>query len=159
MGGPKSYTDAERLSAFSAKVDKKGTDECWEWKANKFSSGYGQFAAGKGHSTKAHRYSWELFFGPIPEGKFVLHKCDNPGCVNPYHLYLGSKCDNARDAVVRGRHVAPLQKLHKTDVDEMHELLLQGHHNAASLAELYKVHWATIYRVLRRPNYETMERR
>ena len=159
MGKQVPFTDEERLEAFVAKVDKRGSDECWEWKASKSVSGYGQFTAGEGHSTRAHRYSWELFFGPIPEGKLVLHKCDNPSCVNPYHLYLGDSCDNAEDAVVRGRHVAPLQKLYRTDIDEIRELLSQGYYNVASLAKLYKVHWSTIYRILKRYNYEPKERR
>jgi hypothetical protein len=86
---------------FWSKVDKRGPDECWEWKAKCNPNGYGQFRV-KEHTT-AHRVSWELTNGPIPEGLYVCHRCDNPPCVNPAHLFLGTAQDNARDMVKKGR--------------------------------------------------------
>ena len=102
MRGSKPFTDTELLNAFAEKVDKRGTDECWEWTGARNRRGYGVVKA-RGRITPAPRLSWKFFFGPIPEGKMVLHKCDNPSCVNPYHLYLGSQRDNMTDAVKRGR--------------------------------------------------------
>lgn len=64
--------------------------------------GYGTIWDGKKH-TGAHRVSWRLHNGPIPKGKFVLHKCDVPACVNPAHLYLGTPLDNMLDKIARGR--------------------------------------------------------
>ena len=89
---------------FWAKVDTSG--ECWEWTAARNSKGYGAFWDGTRHQ-KAHRYSWELQIGTIPEGLLVCHKCDNPKCVRPDHLFLGTYQDNAIDAINKGRMVPP----------------------------------------------------
>lgn len=91
-------------SRFWAKVDK--TDSCWLWTAGKFGTGYGAIVVSR-KVEKAHRISWELAHGPVPDGLYVLHKCDVRSCVNPEHLFLGSQGDNIRDAVSKGRHVAP----------------------------------------------------
>lgn len=77
------------------------TPGCWVWTAAKTKQGYGQFGY-KGIMTGAHRVSYELYKGPITEGLFVLHRCDNPSCVNPDHLYLGTNSDNTRDLKERG---------------------------------------------------------
>lgn len=93
---------------FWQKVDKKSDDECWEWLASKNNKGYGQFRNNK--NTMAHRYSWELHNGEIPKiddypyTMSVCHSCDNPGCVNPNHLFLGTAKDNAIDRDLKGRH-------------------------------------------------------
>lgn len=88
---------------FMSHVEK--TDTCWIWKASCISTGlpYGLFRWSKTRYGTAHRYSHELFIGPIPKGLCVLHRCDNPRCVNPQHLWLGTYTDNNRDAVAKGR--------------------------------------------------------
>lgn len=97
-------TAGERVSLrqrFWANV-KKG-DGCWEWQACRLSNGYGMIGnKGKGYLT--HRVSWELTYGDIPEEQCVLHHCDNRSCVRPDHLFLGTRGDNARDMVSKGRH-------------------------------------------------------
>jgi hypothetical protein len=76
---------------------------CWEWTGGRYKSGgYGQFKASVGQ-VRAHRFSWELHNGPIPDGMWVLHRCDNPPCVRPEHLYLGTVRENVRDMIERGR--------------------------------------------------------
>jgi len=89
---------------FFEKVDKSG--ECWEWTAYKGKSGYGAFWLNN-TDKRAHRVSWVLHKGVIPKGQLVLHKCDNPGCVNPDHLFLGTTQDNINDKVAKGRQYQP----------------------------------------------------
>lgn len=88
------------MERFWSKVDK--TDNCWNWKANTGKFGYGRFHY-NGRNGYAHIFSYELHNGPKPEGYFVLHNCDNPSCVNPSHLRLGTHADNMKDKSVRRR--------------------------------------------------------
>lgn len=109
-GHPKHMTTEER---FWEKVDKRGTEECWNWKGGRVGKAevvlgrYGRFATSTTRGNVVlvlpHRYSWELHHGPVPAGLLVLHACDNPGCVNPDHLLLGTNTANMLDAYHKGR--------------------------------------------------------
>ena len=78
------------------------TDSCWNWTHGKLAGGYGQVVLSKKKWT-SHRLFYSAFVGPIPEGMLVCHKCDNPSCVNPEHLFLGTHLDNNRDCYAKGR--------------------------------------------------------
>lgn len=106
------YPMASLEERFWARVRK--TESCWVWKgATCGPSGYGRIARGrrgefhKKNSALVHRLSWELHNGPIPEGLLVLHRCDNPPCIRPDHLFLGTAKDNSDDKCAKGRQHIP----------------------------------------------------
>jgi hypothetical protein len=86
-----------------ARVDKSNASGCWVWTGARKSGGYGHFHHRDHGLIKAHRASWIVTNGEIPAGLIVCHKCDNPPCVNPSHLFLGTKKDNTRDMMAKGR--------------------------------------------------------
>lgn len=90
---------------FWSKVDRRGPNDCWLWTASIGSGGYGQLSSHLGHGPyRASRVSWELHFGPVPDGMCVLHRCDVRRCVNPGHLFIGTQLDNIADCVKKGRN-------------------------------------------------------
>lgn len=137
---------------FRKKFIERDRESCWEWIGAKGHNSYGRFFI-EGKMFQAHRVSWLLHRGPIPTGKMVLHKCDNKGCVNPHHLYLGSSCDNARDAIERGQHI-PNRKISKTDVARVRELLSTGV-ELWIIAEIFEVSESTISRIGERSRYRS----
>lgn len=94
------------MKRFYEKVHIKGLTDCWEWLAST-RAGYGAFKF-NGRVDGAHRVSWIINNGPIPDGLFVCHTCDNRKCVNPNHLFLGTQSDNMKDAMNKGRIVVPV---------------------------------------------------
>lgn len=93
---------------------------CWEWTGSRLPSGYGKKSVGGVHRY-AHRLAWEMANGaPIPEGMFVCHRCDNPPCINPAHLFLGSCGDNTRDARDKGRLGPQRQRLEQSECARGH---------------------------------------
>lgn len=97
--------DGDIEERFWARVARDG-DGCWEWLASRSAHGYGYFYY-QSKVYKAHRLSYTLENGSIPEGLSVLHRCDNPPCVNPKHLYAGTQTDNMRDRELRRKGFSP----------------------------------------------------
>jgi len=131
-------------------VDK--TDYCWIWLGSKDKSGYGHFFVDSFKRTPkgAHRVSYELNVGEIPHGLCVLHKCDNPSCVNPEHLWLGTKLDNAKDKINKGRDIylrgqdSWASKLTKNKVKRIRSLYKDKKHNQTSLSKLFDIHQSSV---------------
>ena len=131
---------------------------CVEWQASKDGHGYGQMSCHKGASPlKAHRVSYELFVGEIPHGMHVLHKCDNPACVNPEHLFLGTHKDNMEDMVLKNRQQRisrPGEESHQalltwSEVNEIRALYLTGKLTYKDLSCKYPVKPCTLMKIVR----------
>lgn len=92
------------IKSFWNKVDKNGNNGCWKWKGFKNKQGYGRMGIAASECVNAHRVSWTIHNGEIPERCFVCHKCDNPECTNPDHLFIGTRQDNINDMMVKKRN-------------------------------------------------------
>lgn len=123
---------------FWPKVARAASGECWEWQGDRNQAGYGRIRVGDKRKL-AHRVAWRLTFGPIPKGDgyhgtCVLHRCDNPACVNPSHLWLGTQTENAADMAEKGRAWSPLalQNARKTHCPNGHEYTAENTYEYAS---------------------------
>lgn len=131
-------TEAAR---FWSMVDKGEDDDCWIWKGHRSPFGYGEFRAG-GRKLTAHRYAWALSNGPIPDNLKACHRCDNPSCVNPSHLFLGTQTENMADCTRKGRHAA---KLTPDEVREIRALYETGGLTQKEIGSRYGVTQAAIH--------------
>jgi hypothetical protein len=132
---------------------------CWEWMANKTHNGYGQIYY-NGSQRRAHRVSYEIHIGPIPSGMLICHRCDNPSCINPEHLFIGTVKDNINDCIEKGRffiarsgnenHRAILTSDH---VKEIRERYSEGSISRSSLAKLYGVSKGNIQAIIERRSW------
>lgn len=127
--------------------------DCWSWNGNKHKQGYGKIHV-DGKTELAHRVSYELFNGPA-SGYMVCHKCDNPECTNPEHLFLGCAMDNMQDKISKGRHRGArkgsrhhLSKLTEFNVQRIREMYSSGKMNQYQLAEKFGVCQAEISHIV-----------
>lgn len=117
---------------------------CWEWDGSRRPTGYGVVSMGQQRLEYVHRVSWRVYRGAIPAGMFVCHRCDNPPCLNPEHLFLGTLQDNNADMLAKRRNVTPPPKLSEADVRDIRAARMSGV-PGAELAVRYGVRRSYIY--------------
>jgi hypothetical protein len=135
---------------------RRGKNECWEWDHSRTVAGYGRIRI-DGKYAFAHRYSWLYHKGEIPKDMMVCHSCDNPPCINPNHLFIGSNTDNMRDCVKKGRYVGPPRmrgvkhpksKLNDSSVAKIREMY--GNKTIVEIAKIFNIAPSLAHRVARR---------
>lgn len=145
--------DERLIQRFWDKVEKGSTDECWLWTASTAGKGYGQIKIpGTRKQIYAHRLSFLIHKGPIPDGADLRHTCDNPRCVNPKHLITGSRADNLGDMVARDRHLyGERNNQHRLTEEQVHgvfDLLEKGIPQSA-IAKAMGIHQMTVSKIAR----------
>lgn len=141
-------------SRFWSQLTKTEEDACWLWQGRPDRTGYGQMRVG-GKKRQAHRLSWIIQYGPIPPGLWVLHQCDVPLCVNPNHLFLGTRQDNVDDMMKKGRgpnfrgSKNPRAKLDEKKVEALRHRYAAGGVTQAQLSRVYGVNQTKISEALR----------
>lgn len=143
---------------FWEKVERRGPQDCWPWKASTFRTGYGKFTV-RGKAEGAHRVAYHLRKGMIAVGLQVCHRCDNRLCVNPAHLFLGTAADNMADRDRKGRNARgahhPSAKL-REHVSGVLELAAQGVSYRA-IARQFGVSHSAIGQVVRRETWRDID--
>lgn len=162
----------EILKRFWAKVRK--TDRCWLWTASTRNKGYGAFGYtlnGETVQDRAHRFSYRLHKGEIPDGMVVCHTCDTPACVNPDHLFLGTKADNNKDMTEKGRRIPGGThcgdsgqwirgeahhgaKMNKESVLEIRALYATGHWSYSKLAKKFNINISAVSKIVTRKHWK-----
>lgn len=141
----------ERISKYNFPAEGDG---CWEWQGSKAFYNYGTMCFEKS-LYRTHRVAYETFIGPIPNGLFVCHHCDNPPCVNPSHLFVGTQTDNIRDKEAKGRgnHTSCQEhgssKLTNRQVIKIIELYASKTMNQRQLANKFNVHQSQISKLIK----------
>jgi hypothetical protein len=162
--------ESSDITRFWSKVQ-KGTG-CWEWRGGRYqpTRDYGSIKIGgrSGRKVLTHRFSWEVAFGPIPDGMYVCHRCDNERCVRPAHLFLGRPIDNVRDMDRKGRanrapawSVSPHRvkahaRLSEADVREIRRLAAEGA-NIMFLSRIFEVSRPSIRDLLSGSSWSWLE--
>lgn len=166
------YTLQDQIDAFWGKVDRsQGSNACWLWQSSLSQDGYGKFIA-SGKHFRAHRFAWQITNGVIPDGLQVLHNCpdgDNPKCVNPAHLWLGTDVDNMKDRHDKGHYAtgenhplvrnpekavrgeqSPNTNFTNEIVLEIRQLYATGKYSQPQLAKMFGSSHSTIGRIVNR---------
>ena len=148
----------DTLKRFWYNVDKLTKNECWNWLASKKDRGYGRFVIGAVQEA-AHRVSWVIHYGQIPNDLCICHRCDNPSCVNPSHLFLGTHADNMLDMKLKDRAIGHIGEdnnkstLLETEIIELrkiYDFYVNKYGLTKKLSHVYNVPYGTMQKVVRR---------
>jgi hypothetical protein len=158
--GVRSFTIKEVRELFDDSyvvIQRKYFTPCWEWTRLLHKKGYGVGIVYMGIRLSAHQLSWILNRGPIPDGLYVCHHCDNRKCINPDHLFIGDNDDNMDDAHEKGRCIGSghwRAQLTDAEVTEMRRLRREEGLRYADLVTLFKVHMQTVAGIIRRERWK-----
>lgn len=150
---------------FENKFQKKSEYDCWEWMAFKNKKGYGAIMYRDLGNIAAHRFSYLLYKGDFDQKKFICHSCDNPSCVNPSHLFVGTASDNMKDKINKGRAKNPpihkgvechTSKLNPDIVREI-RIFFENGVSQTELAKRYGLHIASMHQICRRKSWKDVK--
>ena len=142
----RTISDADLLKATLFNRSRLGEGGCWVWVGSK-RAGYGLMSKGN-KTVSAHRVSYEAYNGEIPKGLVVRHKCDNPSCINPDHLELGTQQQNVADRENRGRRDVKGEQVGTAKLSEMQVMAIKNSPlSSAELAERYGVHKTNVWAI------------
>lgn len=151
-------SDTEKVERFWSHVAKG--DGCWQWRLKPSQKGYGRFAVHGRKTVYAHRFLWQLLYGAIPNGLCICHHCDNPICVRPDHLFIGTHKDNAQDRDKKGRggdisgFKHPLCKVTTSDVKKIRALAQRTTLTQECIGVLFGVSQQAISRIVIGATYQ-----
>jgi hypothetical protein len=162
MSTPIQWSSKSVETRFWEKVERPTPDQCWRWVGNVNDQGYGVLRRPGTAATHrvwlAHRLSWEMHFGKIPDGLCVLHRCDNPSCVNPAHLFTGTREENNADKKAKGRQphnigsTNPNAKITEDKAREVRELVASGV-TQMKVASIFGIKQPQVSRIVRGENW------
>ena len=145
--GRRFYSNKDRTKAFLEKINIQDASNCWNWTGAVNNKGYPQVRL-FGVTHLATRVMWTIYYGSDPGNFQVCHKCDNPLCVNPDHLFLGTNSDNISDRMLKNR--SRTGKFNKDKVKEIQDLQANKNYSFRQLAKMYNTSYKTIYNIIHR---------
>lgn len=165
-GDPKLTLRAPRDAGLAQRLEFTGWSEvvrrpelgaCWEWSGGRYETNYGQVSVGDNRSKPAHRIAHLAWIGPLGEGQDVCHRCDNPPCVNPAHLFAGTRKENMEDCASKDRNLfgerVPWRKLGEDDVRSIREAYATSKFSQRELAAAYGVSQSSVSYIVRGKNW------
>lgn len=159
MAPQRAHPHESREEHFWCSVSSTDDDACWEWRGFRNPGGYGKCYGVVADEQLAHRVAWIITNGPVPDGLFVLHHCDNRPCCNPHHLFVGTQQQNMADMQAKGRRnhlVGEMSAHHKLTEEQVREIRSSNEHKL-SLAERFGISHRHVYKICRGECYVITE--
>lgn len=153
-----SWRNRDFESRFWSRAQRGAPESCWEWTGTKTTYGYG-VVSHRNRNYRTHRFAWRLTHGAIPAGLQVLHRCDNPPCCNPHHLFIGTQVDNMADMERKGRsrRARGSRNGHSKLTEKQVYEILRMLGTQQSIADMYGVSQRTISQIKRREHWKHVE--